>query len=142
MANNQDARPFVDLKKDAEEFRMKFDDDIKECLRFLDTKITALICDPDSFGTSGRSIHQNALAEFSKAKYSIFIGAKALINAKEREWLTYITEMKKLFIENVEIFLAGTKLEVKLPPSESMPSQGNFYNCYDMYLFCKSILLI
>lgn len=126
MTNNQDARLFVDLKKDAEEFRMKFDGDIKECLSFLDAKITALICDPDSFGTSAGSIHQNALAEFSKAKYNMFLAVKSLINTKEREWLGYISEMKKLFIENVEIFLAGTKLEVKLPPSKSMSSQGKF----------------
>ena len=124
MNKNQDARPFVDLRKDAEEFRMKFDEDINYCLNFLDAKITALICDPESSGIPGVITHQNTLNEFSKAKYDIFLGVKSLINAKEREWLDYIAEMKKLFIENVEIFLAGTKLEVKLPKSESLSSRG------------------
>lgn len=124
MCSNQDARPFTDLKKDAEEFREKFDEDINECMSFLDKKITTLICDPDSLGHS-TSVKQNALAEFSKAKYDVFISVKAMINKKEREWLNYMSEMKKLFIENVEIFLAGTKLEVKLPSLEFQSSFGH-----------------
>lgn len=127
MANNQDARPFVDLQRDAEEFRTKFDEDISECIEFLDSKITALICDPDSVSSVARSVKQNALVEFSKSKYDIFISMKSLMNRKEREWIEYISEMKKLFIENVEIFLAGTKLEVKLPSSEFESSPGKSF---------------
>lgn len=123
MSHNQDARPFTDLKKDAEEFRLKFDEDINDCINFLDEQITDLICDPDSLNVVG-SGSQSAFTEFSKAKYRIYMSVKKHIEKKEAEWQNYISEMKKLYIENVEIFLANTKLEVKLPSSEFKPSLG------------------
>lgn len=130
MIRNQDARPFVDLQKDADEFKAKFDDDIRKCIEYLDEKLTVLIRDPDSLGNLKKGVSSNPVVEFSKAKYEIFVGARSLMNEMEKEWLKYISEMKKLFVENVEILLAGTKLEVKLPTSEFQSAPGKFHSYF------------
>lgn len=106
----QERKPLVDLKKDAKEFQVKFVNDIRECLIFVDGQITALISKNES--------------DFSRSKYETFSAIKSIINAKEKAWLNYIAHMMEKFGENVEKFLALTKSEVTLLPPEAISANG------------------
>ncbi|GFQ95780.1 uncharacterized protein TNCT_568581 [Trichonephila clavata] len=126
MALTEDSRPFTILRKKAEYFRSLFDENIKVCQTNLDSQISDLLRDPDSFGASfGNAKALNAHMEFSKAKYEIFVNMQSLFDEMEANWIECIADMKASFLENVEIFLAGTKLEVKLPSSETLSAIAN-----------------
>ncbi|GFT27317.1 uncharacterized protein TNCV_5140871, partial [Trichonephila clavipes] len=126
MALTEDSRPFSVLREKAEYFRSLFDDNVKVCQTKLDSQISDLLRDPDSFGVSyGTAKALNAHMEFSKAKYEIFVNMQSLFDEMETNWIECIADMKASFLENVEIFLAGTKLEVKLPSSETLSAIAN-----------------
>ncbi|XP_054716367.1 uncharacterized protein LOC129225869 isoform X1 [Uloborus diversus] len=122
--STEDARPFASLKHNAENFISDFNQDIVNCSALLNEKITDLIRDPDSLGASTHlKKGADAHVEFSKAKLNIFLSMKSHFDEIEEKWSSMIQQMKKDFLENVEIFLAETKLEVKLPPSPSITSK-------------------
>ncbi|GFT62980.1 uncharacterized protein NPIL_684932 [Nephila pilipes] len=124
--NMEDSRPFSTLRENADKFRSLFDENIKTCLTSLDSQISTLLRDPDSFSTSyGNAKALNAHMEFSKAKYEIFVKMQSLFDEMETNWIENIAEMKASFLENVEIFLAGTKLEVSFPSSNTSSVTAN-----------------
>lgn len=116
MVSTEDSRPFTVLRKSAEEFNSMFNEGIEQCLTTLDSGIADLLLDPDSrAGSSASSNRLSAHMEFSKAKLELFIKMENLLKTFEQDWVEHISLMKDLFLENVEIFLAGTKL----PTSET-----------------------
>ncbi|GFY55416.1 uncharacterized protein TNIN_176662 [Trichonephila inaurata madagascariensis] len=126
MALTEDSRPFSVLREKAEYFVSLFDKNVQDCQTKLDSQISDLLRDPDSFGVSyGNAKALNAHMEFSKAKYEIFVNMQSLFDKMEANWIECIADMKASFLENVEIFLAGTKLEVKLPSSETLSAIAN-----------------
>ncbi|CAL1265594.1 unnamed protein product [Larinioides sclopetarius] len=121
MVLTEDSRPFTVLRKGAEDFRSLFNEGIETCLSTLDSGISDLLCDPDSLVGSATSANRlSAHMEFSKAKYELFVKMREFFEKFEKDCVEQISEMKEMFLENVEIFLAGTKLEVKLPTSETL----------------------
>ncbi|GBL95210.1 hypothetical protein AVEN_253537-1 [Araneus ventricosus] len=121
MVLTEDSRPFTVLRKSAEDFKSLFNDGIETCLSTLDSGISDLLCDPDSLvGSSANANRLSAHMEFSKAKYELFVKMREYFEKFEKDCVEQISEMKEMFLENVEIFLAGTKLEVKLPTSETL----------------------
>ncbi|KAF8773916.1 nucleolar and coiled-body phosphoprotein 1-like isoform X2 [Argiope bruennichi] len=121
MVLTEDSRPFTILRKSAHDFNILFNEGIEKCLSTLDSGISDLLCDPDSLvGSSTGANRLSAHMEFSKAKYELFVKMREFFEKFEKDCVEQISEMKEMFLENVEIFLAGTKLEVKLPTSEAL----------------------
>ncbi|KAG8195576.1 hypothetical protein JTE90_002198 [Oedothorax gibbosus] len=128
MSLSEDSPPFANLSRSAENFKAVFDEDISSCLAALDSKISALVCDPDSLAGSSLDSRRksNAHVEFSMAKLNVLKHISNLFEDAQERWTEMLDNMKTEFYENVENFLSQTKLEVKLPVSPPLKGISSF----------------
>ncbi|KFM57937.1 hypothetical protein X975_17404, partial [Stegodyphus mimosarum] len=105
------ARPFKELNEDAAEFINLFEEDINKCSENLDHMLSDLFLESRRHHASDKEF----LVTFSKKKYEIYKSTSSLLNELEEKWLKQISELKKKFVENTEIYLAGFKPSTEDP---------------------------
>ncbi|GBM47789.1 hypothetical protein AVEN_260073-1 [Araneus ventricosus] len=122
MVLTEDSPPFIVLRKSSEDFKAFFNEGIEKCLSTMDSGISNILRNPNSCkGLSIPGSKLNFLRECTQAKQQVFLKMQDYFEKFENDCREQISDMKTMFLKNIDSFIADMNLEVERPTSEILP---------------------